>query len=69
MRPNSLHVAWGVALTAAVLFLIAACGNAGPPAPRDEASLATYVATPEMIVEEMLRLANPGKDDVVYDLG
>jgi len=28
-----------------------------------------YVPTPEEVVEEMLRLANVGKDDVVYDLG
>jgi tRNA G37 N-methylase Trm5 len=28
-----------------------------------------YVPTPEEVVEEMLRVANVGKDDVVYDLG
>jgi SAM-dependent methyltransferase len=28
-----------------------------------------FVATPEVVVEEMLKLANVGKDDVVYDLG
>jgi SAM-dependent methyltransferase len=28
-----------------------------------------YVPTPEAVVEEMLRLANVSKDDVVYDLG
>jgi len=28
-----------------------------------------YVPTPEEVVEEMLRLAKVGKDDVVYDLG
>jgi SAM-dependent methyltransferase len=28
-----------------------------------------YVPTPEEVVEEMLRLANVSKDDVVYDLG
>jgi tRNA G37 N-methylase Trm5 len=28
-----------------------------------------YVPTPEKVVEEMLRLANVGKNDVVYDLG
>jgi len=56
-------------LTAVTLALIAACGDASRPAPRDEASLAPYVASPEMIVEEMLRLANVRKEDVVYDLG
>jgi len=69
MRRKPLHGARGVTLIAVAVALITACGKAGPPAPRDEASLAPYVATPEMIVEEMLRLANPGKDDVVYDLG
>ncbi len=28
-----------------------------------------YVPTPEEVVAEMLRLANVGKDDVIYDLG
>ena len=51
------------------LVLLAACGDQPRPAPRDEASLAPFVASPEMIVEEMLRLAEVGKDDVVYDLG
>ncbi|OGB93545.1 MAG: RNA methyltransferase [candidate division NC10 bacterium RBG_16_65_8] len=31
--------------------------------------MAPYVASPEMIAEEMLRLAAVGKDDLVYDLG
>jgi SAM-dependent methyltransferase len=38
-------------------------------APQKEPYLAPYAATPEEIVEEMLRLAEVGKDDVVYDLG
>jgi SAM-dependent methyltransferase len=36
---------------------------------RDPASLAPYVASSDILVEEMLRLAGVGKDDVVYDLG
>jgi predicted RNA methylase len=28
-----------------------------------------YVSTPDEVVAEMLRIANVGKDDVVYDLG
>ncbi len=58
-----------LALLALALTWIAACGEPQRPAPRDEASLAPYVATPELVVEEMLRLAGVGKDDVVYDLG
>lgn len=56
-------------LAGVALVLLAACGDQPRPAPRDEASLAPYVASPEMIVEEMLRLADVDKDDVVYDLG
>lgn len=57
-------------ILAGVLFvLLSSCGDQPRPAPRDTASLAPYVASPEMIVEEMLRLAGVGKDDVVYDLG
>ena len=69
MRPKPSHAFRGVTLTVVTLALIAACGDASRPAPRDEASLAPYVASPEMIVEEMLRLAAVGKEDVVYDLG
>ena len=67
MRP--IHRFRGMTLAATALVLLAACGDAGRPAPREEASLAPYVATPQIIVDEMLRLANVGKDDVVYDLG
>jgi SAM-dependent methyltransferase len=60
---------WVPILAGAALILLSACGDQPRPAPRDEASLAPYVASPEMIVEEMLRLADVDKDDVVYDLG
>jgi len=53
----------------AALALITGCGDPGLPAPRDPASLAPFVASPEMIAEEMLRVADVGKEDVVYDLG
>ncbi len=59
----------GRMLVGVALVLLSACGDQPRPAPRDEASLAPYVASPEMIVEEMLRLADVGKDDVLYDLG
>src|SRR5512137_2264462 len=69
MRPKPSRGSRVLTLTTVTLVLIAACGDPTRPAPRDEASLAPYVASPEMIVEEMLRLANVGKEDVVYDLG
>ncbi len=68
-RPHWLQGKWGAALTAAALVLGAACGDPGRPTPRDEASLAPYVPTSELVVEEMLRLADVRKDDVLYDLG
>lgn len=68
-RPLRSHTVWGWVLAAVALVLLAGCGGVRPPAPRDPASLAPFVASPEMIAEEMLRLANVGKDDVVYDLG
>jgi hypothetical protein len=60
---------WALILTGVALILLSACGDQPRPAPRDEASLAPYVASPEMIVDEMLRLADVDRDDVVYDLG
>lgn len=69
MRPRVPDGLRALILMALTLALSAACGEPSRPAPRDEASLAPYVASPEMIVEEMLRLADVGKEDVVYDLG
>jgi SAM-dependent methyltransferase len=54
--------------------------DVAPPEPREEAVSAEddglprlpdapFVVTPEEVVEEMLRLAGTGPDDVVYDLG
>jgi precorrin-6B methylase 2 len=62
-----------VALVA--LCASAACSRAGgdQSRPRDpqstDALLAPYVVTAPEIVEEALRLAEVGKEDVVYDLG
>jgi len=38
-------------------------------APQEEPFLAPFVATPEEIVDEMLRITEVRKDDLVYDLG
>ncbi len=69
MRPKPSRRAWGLALAAAVFFLTPGCRDLAPPAPRDKASLAPYVASMEIVVERMLQLAEVGKGDVVYDLG
>jgi SAM-dependent methyltransferase len=66
--PSSVRF-WCLATIGLTLALLAACGEEHPPAPRDKASLAPFVATPEMVVEEMLRMAEVGRDDLVYDLG
>jgi SAM-dependent methyltransferase len=44
-------------------------GLAQQLAPQEEPLLSPYAATPQEIVEEMLRLAEVRKDDLVYDLG
>ena len=69
MWRKTIHSSRGVAQIAVVLGLLGGCGDPSSPAPRDPASLAPYVASPEMIAEEMLRVADVGKEDVVYDLG
>jgi SAM-dependent methyltransferase len=69
MRSNFPDGLRAYALTVVVVVLVSACGDAAPPAKRDPSSLAPYVASPEMIVEEMLRMAGVGPGDVVYDLG
>lgn len=46
-----------------VSFLV--IGQPQPPRPPD----VPYVPTPHEVVAEMLRMANVGKDDIVYDLG
>jgi SAM-dependent methyltransferase len=69
MRPNSSNGLRAYGLTVAALVLVAACGDSAAPPPRDPALLAPYVASPEIIVDEMLRMAAVGPEDVVYDLG
>jgi len=59
----------------AMLVSISACSGAGGgsvdtrPMRPTEPYLAPYVVTSQEVVEEMLRLAGVGKDDLVYDLG
>jgi SAM-dependent methyltransferase len=53
----------------AALALLAGCGNTFAPLFGDERYLAPFVASPEMVAEEMLRMAGVGPGDVVYDLG
>jgi SAM-dependent methyltransferase len=58
-----------------MLVSISACSGAGGgsvdtrPMRPTEPYLAPYVVTSQEVVEEMLRLAGVGKDDLVYDLG
>lgn len=65
---KGLQAYWSSTLAVAALALIAGCGGK-TPVPSPEAFLAPYVVTPEKVVVEMLRLAEVGKKDVVYDLG
>jgi SAM-dependent methyltransferase len=51
-------------LTLALLLLTVVVQGQGP-----DRNLAPFVATPDDVVERMLRLANVGPKDVVYDLG
>lgn len=67
----------GLAVSLAVVVLLGAGGCASIdrlwPLARikkeNDSSLAPYVVTPRDVVEEMLKLAEVRKDDVVYDLG
>ena len=75
--PRAVRFRTGGVMTLAMALLvwISGCSGAGgnpvtaalrqPTAP----SLAPYVATPEGVVDEMLRMAEVGKDDLIYDLG
>lgn len=39
------------------------------PKPQERQADVPYVPTPQAVVDEMLKIANVGKDDLVYDLG
>jgi hypothetical protein len=48
---------------------LGACVRVSARTQPEKESLAPYVVTSQEIVDEMLRLAGVGKDDVIYDLG
>jgi hypothetical protein len=55
-------------LTVVLLLLVAAAG-AQSPIPESKPLDVPYVPTHESLVDEMLRMATVGKNDVLYDLG
>ena len=74
-RPNRFGRLGSFGQAVALLCSISACSVAGggsvtaPPAQPSAQSLAPYVVTSQDVVDEMLRVAGVGKDDVVYNLG
>jgi SAM-dependent methyltransferase len=54
---------------AACAVVVACAGALGQEARQEVRRDVPYVPTPQEVVDEMLRMANVGKDDVVYDLG
>ncbi len=54
------------ALGLLILFFLIGLNTAGPQTKRPDVP---YVPTPDEVIVEMLRLAEVGKDDLVYDLG
>lgn len=69
MRSRVFRVLRAGGLSMGILLLLAACDETVRQGPPDEAWLAPFVGTPETVVAEMLRLAEVGPQDVVYDLG
>ena len=65
MRRRMTVLSW-----AAACAVVLACACALAQEPQQEVRKdVPYVPTPQEVVDEMLRMANVGKDDVVYDLG
>lgn len=58
----------GIALTSGLTIEIVRARVFGASAHRQLIDV-PYVPTPNEVVEEMLKVANVGKDDVIYDLG
>jgi precorrin-6B methylase 2 len=65
MRRRMTVLSW-----AAACAVVLACAGVIAQEPQQEVKKdVPYVPTPQEVVDEMLKLANVGKDDVVYDLG
>ena len=65
MRRRMTVLSWAAACAVAL-----ACAGALAQEPQREVKRdVPYVPTPQEVVDEMLKMANVGKDDVVYDLG
>ena len=62
---KSRRMLWILALCASAVLTTVLFGAAAQERKPD----VHYVPTPEEVVAEMLKLANVGKDDVIYDLG
>jgi precorrin-6B methylase 2 len=68
------HMIWikqrrcGCALTVTLAWIVAVTVLSAQQAP-DSQRVATYIPTPGEVVTAMLRIANVGPGDVVYDLG
>jgi SAM-dependent methyltransferase len=59
-------------MLASFMIFLAGCGQALAQRPQLDGTIdkdVPYVPTPQPVVEEMLRLAQVGPDDLVYDLG
>lgn len=68
-RSRALVPFWALSTLLAISVLLGACGWMDRRPLAEDSSLAPYVVTPQETVDEMLRLAGVGADDVVYDLG
>jgi len=65
MRRRMTVLSWA----AACAVVLACAGAIAQEAHQEVRKDVPYVPTPQEVVDEMLRVANVGKNDVVYDLG
>ena len=65
MRKRMTVLSWA----AACAVVLACAGALAQEAQQEVRRDVPYVPTPQEVVDEMLRMASVGKDDVVYDLG